>query len=33
MPETKVEIAEDLVLDFSGLFTGEPPQFLPLSYI
>ena len=26
MPETKVAIAEDLVLDFSGLFTGEPPE-------
>jgi len=26
MPETKAAIAEDLVLDFSGLFTGEPPE-------
>ena len=26
MPETKVAIAEDLILDFSGLFTGEPPE-------
>ena len=24
--EARVAIAEDLVLDFSGLFTGEPPE-------
>jgi len=27
--ETRVAIAEDLVLDFSGLFAGEPPEKQP----
>lgn len=29
MPEDRVAIAEDLVLDFSGLFAGEPPEKQP----